>query len=189
MSQPPNGDKPPASQSNPPKPPMPTPVAEIIPPVLDTALRASGLNPEDPTVTKTVKISSALLIASGSLPLPPAPILAEYEEVFPGLVERIIGWTEEQRKHRQGLEQIRTDRSEARKDRGQTYTFQAACLGLLAAAAVGIFGNPYVGAVLAIVAIGGPTAATLLAGNSGLNIKRPATPSSPAPSSAPPSPP
>jgi hypothetical protein len=79
---------------------------EVIPPGLDTVLRKAGIDPT-PDVTKAIEIS--LMMFRGSLPLPPPPILAEYEKTFPGLTEKIIHWTEEQRTHRQSLER-QTDR-------------------------------------------------------------------------------
>jgi Flp pilus assembly protein TadB len=88
----------------------------------------------------------------------------------------MIGWTEQQRTHRQSLEQKRTDRSENRMDRGQIFTFVAACLCVTGAIMVGLFGNPYVASVLAIVGIGGPAAATLMAGNNPFSLRRPSTP-------------
>jgi len=180
----PNGNKPQDGNNLPEKADPPStqaPKVEIVPPAISSALRASGLNPEDPNVTKIVQISSAFLVARGSLPIPPAPLLAEYDEEFPGLAERMIGWFEDQRKHRQSLEEKRTDRSESRMDRGQLFTFIGMCLCVGGAVVVGLFGNAYVAAVLAIVGIGGPTAATLMAGNSPFSLRRPSPPSSPTP--------
>jgi uncharacterized membrane protein len=134
---------------------------ETIPPELDTALRTAGINTQDPNVSKAIEIS--LLLFSGSLPLPPPQVLAEYNDAYPGLVEKIIHWTEQQRQHRMSLEQTRTQRTEARLDRGQWIAGSVALGGLLLASVVGIFGNPWVAGVIAIVAVGGPTAAVAIA--------------------------
>jgi uncharacterized membrane protein len=132
---------------------------EVIPPGLDSVLRTAGIDPT-PELTKAIEIS--LMMFSGSLPLPPPPILAEYEKAFPGLVLKIIKWTEEQRSHRQALERQRTSGSENRMDRGQYIAGAVAIWGLTMAAVAGIW-STFVGVVIAIVAIGGPTAAIWLA--------------------------
>jgi uncharacterized membrane protein len=95
--------------------------------------------------------------------------LAEYNATIPGLGDKTVVWTEEQRKHRQSLEKQRTDGSERRMDRAQISAAAIAVWGLTMAAAVGIFGSLYVGIALAIVSIGGPTAAIWLA--RGMNQK------------------
>ena len=53
-------------------------------------------------------------------------------------------------------------------NRGQVITAGMAGLGLVLSAVVGIWGNWFVASVLAIVAIGGPTAALYLASNNKL---------------------
>src|SRR5262245_41312036 len=131
--------------------------AEIIPPALDTALRQAGVNTQDPNVTKAIEIS--LMILRGSLPLPPPVLLQEYNSAFPGVVQKIIAWTEEQRQHRMELERLRAQGSERRLNRGQWVAAAVALGGLLLATAVGIWGNPWVASIIAIVSVGGPTAA------------------------------
>jgi hypothetical protein len=59
-------------------------------------------------------------------------------------------------------------------DRGQLIAAVAAIWGLTLAAVVGIFGSLYVGIALAVVSIGGPTAAIWIA--KGMNHKPGATP-------------
>jgi len=135
--------------------------AEIIPPVLDTALRTAGVDTRDPNVSKALEIS--LMMYSGTLPLPPPPVLAAYADAFPGLVEQIVSWTDEQRQHRFDLERERAKGSEARLDRAQRNAFMVACGGLVLAAIVGVLGNPWVAGIIAIVGVGGPTAAVALA--------------------------
>jgi uncharacterized membrane protein len=104
-----------------------------------------------------------MMMASGSLPLPPPAVLSDYNEAFPGLVEKIVDWTEEQRQHRMRLENQVTAGTENRMNRGQLIAASVAIIGLGLAALVGIVGNPYVAMVIAVVSIGGPTAAVYLA--------------------------
>src|ERR1700687_2443687 len=146
----------PARQPSPSAPPRPQ--LEIIPPALDGALRSAGVNTQNPEVTRAIEVSLSLMVATGSLPVPPASILTEYEQAFPGLGTKIVSWTEEQRKHRQSLEKQRTDGAERRMNRGQLIAAFVAIWGITLAAVVGIFGSLYVGIALAVVSIGGPTA-------------------------------
>lgn len=157
--------------------------SEIIPPGLDSALRASGIDPKDPTVTRALEIS--LMMFSGSLPLAPPPILKEYQSIKPEIVDKLIEWTETQAAHRRDLERTRTERSENRFDRGQKIAAAVALGGLILAAAEGVFGNPWVAAVIAIVAIGGPTAAIIMARNMRAQ-QTPKPPTPPAPLTHPP---
>lgn len=90
-------------------------------------------------------------------------VIAEYNSAFPGLVEKIVAWTEEQRQHRMKLERMRTEGSEARFNRGQWIAGTVALGGLVLASIVSVVGNPWVAAVIAIVAVGGPTAAVAFA--------------------------
>jgi uncharacterized membrane protein len=166
----PDGQNP---ESLPKSPSAPRQQLEIIPAALDGALRSAGVDLQNPDVTKAIEISLSLMVATGSLPVPPASILAEYNDTIPGLGDKIVSWTEEQRKHRQGLEKLRTDGAERRMDRGQIFAGVIAVWGLTMAAAVGIFGSLYVGIALAVVSIGGPTAAIWLA--KGMNQKAPPT--------------
>lgn len=132
---------------------------EIIPPELESELRSLGVDPRDPHISKVVELT--LMVFGG--PIPPPSFLAAYDKVVPGLAQRIIGWTEQQRDHRQALERQRVDGSERRMNRGQIIGASVAILGLPLAALVGIFGHPFVASVIAIVSVGGPTAAAIMA--------------------------
>jgi uncharacterized membrane protein len=138
-------------------------IPDLVPPALDGVLEAAGVDLKNPQVTKALEISMSFMVARGSLPLPPADILAEYEREFPGLGQKLIEWTEQQREHRQSLERYRAEGSERRMDRGQLIAASVAITGLLVAGAVGIFGSAWAAGLIAIVAIGGPTAAIWLA--------------------------
>jgi uncharacterized membrane protein len=161
MTQPP--DAPDARRS--PHPNGDDPLPEIIPRVLDGALRSAGLDISDPKISRAVEVT--MMVASGPLPLPPPDILEAYETRFPGLVDRFIGWTEEQRQHRFAIETERTRREENRLDRAQIFTASIAVCGLVGATVVGIYGSVIVASIIAIVSIGGPTAAVYLARHHG----------------------
>jgi hypothetical protein len=156
-------------------------VPEVLPPALEGALETAGVDVSNPDVTRAVQVSASFFVARGSLPIMPPEILEEYERRFPGLGRKLIDWTEEQRNHRQSLERLRTERSERRMDRGQFIAGAAALWGLTIAGAAAIYGNPWTAAVIAIVAIGGPTAAIWLARTMNAKDQSPRAPSQPAP--------
>jgi uncharacterized membrane protein len=144
------------------KPLTPSGAGELLPATLQEALRKAGLDPADPN-TRALELT--LMMYSGSLPFIPPPILREYEEIFPGLGARLVEWTETQRAHRQALERTRTDGAERRMNRGQVWAGLVSLVGLPCSCAVGIWGNWFVASVIAIVCVGGPTAAVYLARN------------------------
>jgi uncharacterized membrane protein len=148
------------------------PEPEVIPPSLEPVFRNAGVNPEDPSVKLAVELS--LMMYRG--PLPPPQILAEFEKVQPGLVSKMIGWTEEQGAHRKALENQKTTGDETRKNRGQWIAAGIAFFGLSLATIQGIWGNSYVASIIAIVSIGGPLAALLLAIGMGYTPKKPELP-------------
>jgi uncharacterized membrane protein len=142
----------------------PLDTAETIPAALDSVLRTAGVDTRDPNVVRALEISLTMMF-SDALPLPPPPILKEYDSVHPELVNKIIEWTEQQSAHRRALEKTRTERSESRFDRGQWIAATVAVGGLCLAAIEGTFGSPAVAIAIAVVAIGGPTAAIWIAQN------------------------
>jgi uncharacterized membrane protein len=105
------------------------------------------------------------MMFSGSLPIAPPQILNEYKKVDPALVQKLVDWTEQQSKHRRDIENLKANSSEARLDRGQLIGAAVALGGLTLATVVGVWGNPWVAGLMAIVAVGGPTAAIYLARN------------------------
>jgi hypothetical protein len=138
-----------------------TPRADNVPVVLSEVLRSAGVDTSDPKVSRALEIS--FMFFSGSLPLPPAEMLQKWEPLFPGITAKFVDWTERQSRHRQYLEKLRTERSENRMDRSQMIAAAVALGGLALSALVGIFGNPYVAGVIAVVSVGGPTAAVAIA--------------------------
>jgi hypothetical protein len=79
------------------------------------------------------------------------------------LVEQIVAWTNQQRKHRFDLERTRVERSENRLDLSQRNAFTIAALGIVGAVITAIFGSPWVAGIIAIVGVGGPAAAMVCA--------------------------
>lgn len=121
-------------------------------------LRDAGVDPERPEVQRAIMIAARMYAG----PIPPAEMLSEYEALQPGLAERIIGWTEDQQRHRRGLELLTTRGSEKRMDRGQLFSFGIAGLGIIAAAIVASYNTNAAIAVIA-VCVGGPAVATVVA--------------------------
>lgn len=115
------------------------------------------------------------MLFRGQLPLPPPSILAEYEQHFPGLCEKVVGWTEAQRTHRQTLERQKTDGQEKRMNRGQIIAGAVALWGLTMATIAAAWSTPAAIAI-AIVCIGGPTAAIYLARNTNQQTPQPTRP-------------
>ena len=135
-------------------------------PGLRSALEEAGVDPADPSVSKVLEIS--LMAFSGSLPLPPAMLLKEWEECYPGITKKLIEWTEQQASHRRALE----NSEERRLLRGQLFAGVVAFGGLCLATVCGIFGSPVVASIIAVVSVGGPTAAVLIAQSDNLFQRR-----------------
>ena len=156
----------PDGQRTPPNKPdvVSTPDAErhvSLPPSLVKILRDQGIDPRDPEVSKVLEITFTSI--SGSSSLPPAVLLEQWERLYPGITAKFVEWTEAQSSHRRALETERSQRSEARQDKSQIIFGITAVTGLFLSAAVGVWGHWFVATVIAIVSVGGPTAATALA--------------------------
>lgn len=142
---------------------------EIISPEIESVLRNSGVNPEDPKVRTAIEIS--MMAWRGAMPLPPPTLLAEYEQIVPGFTKQLIGWTEQQSVHRKALEVQHASGDERRRDRAQMFGAAVAMIGLVLSAAVGVWGNPWASAIIATVCVGGPIAAVILARSLGDGIR------------------
>src|ERR1700730_5856526 len=136
---------------------------EIVPSVLESALRNVGVDPNDRNVSKALAISLTMMF-SGSLPLAPPQILKEYGNIRPELIDKLIEWTEQQSAHRRNLETLRTEGSERRMYRAQ-YIGAAVALGGLSLAAYVAHYSAAAAIAIALVSVGGPTAAIWLAHN------------------------
>ena len=100
---------------------------------------------------------------NGQGPLPSPAILREYGAINPELPTLVVRQFVAQSTHRMELETLVTHGSERRMNRGQIFTFAVTAFGLGLSALVGIHGSALVASILAIVAIGGPTTAFVLA--------------------------
>ncbi|GEM_PF-4005050 len=104
-------------------------------------------------------------------PLLPPKLLQEYDQVIPGLSEKLVEWTENETRHRHDLDNQSFNEVRSLRSRAQIFGFIVAITGLLSAGAIGIAAALYssssaavLGGVLAIVSVGGPFAARILAG-------------------------
>jgi uncharacterized membrane protein len=128
-----------------------------LPPGAETKLKEIGADPSDP------RVRGALLLGAWYAgPIPPPSMLREYNEAVPGLGERIVRWVESQSEHRRALENLRTKGAEERMNRGQVLAAAVAAIGPVVAGVTAVFGNPWTAGIIAIVAVGGPTAAVAL---------------------------
>ena len=89
-------------------------------------------------------------------------MLKGYDEYRPGTGAEVMEWIKDQTRHRQKLERQRTDGSEKRLNNAQRNSLCVGVLGILIAA-VASYWSTVVAAVIVIVAVGGPSAATILA--------------------------
>jgi uncharacterized membrane protein len=135
---------------------------EIIPPSIEEELEREGVDVNDPDVSKTIKVMMSKTY-TGPLMMPPAFILEEYKKEFPEIVPMLMKWTDSQISHRQALENTVTNSSERRKDRAQVGALIVALFGLGMATVAAINGQTIAACILAIVSVGGPVAATILA--------------------------
>jgi len=95
-------------------------------------------------------------------PIPPPDMLREYDLIRPDLVDKILDAWEAQRIHRQNLEIQAEHRIQNRMDTAQKFGLTIALFGLALSATVGIWGSWIAAAVIAIVAVGGPSSASIV---------------------------
>jgi len=107
--------------------------------------------------------NSPVVITVNVAVMPPAEELAKYENAVPGAGEHIIAAADQQRFHRQGIENKLVDGSERRRDRSQLISGGLSFTGLIAATVLGLLGNPWIAGMIAVVAVGGPLAAQQMA--------------------------
>jgi uncharacterized membrane protein len=95
-------------------------------------------------------------------PLPPPSMLKGYEDVLPGVADRIFTLMEQQSAHRQELERTTLDRNSRSRDRGQFFAFILCALVKVGGFVAIYLGQSLVGMAAIIIAVGG-VAATFLA--------------------------
>jgi uncharacterized membrane protein len=104
-------------------------------------------------------------------PLLPPEVLARYGNVVPGLPEKFVQWTEAQSEHRRTMERAAFEEVRTIRARAQASGVGIAALGIFTAGLVAVFGSSagssFVATVIAIVSVGGPFAARVLASKIG----------------------
>ena len=133
--------------------------AEAIPAEVASILGVKGGDLSSAEIFQAIQISRTMFGG----PIPPPSVLAEYNEVMPGLAKNIVGWTEKQTEHRQSLERQRIEGAERRMNRGQIMAGVIAFAGICSASFVGIYGNAIAASIIVIATVGGPVAAIVLA--------------------------
>jgi uncharacterized membrane protein len=104
-------------------------------------------------------------------PLLPPEVLARYGNVVPNLPEKFVQWTEDESVHRRTMEKAAFEEVRTIRSRAQASGVAIAALGLVVSGLVAVFGDSagssFVATVIAIVSVGGPFAARLLASKIG----------------------
>lgn len=108
-------------------------------------------------------------------PLLPPTILKDYDEAVPGLAAKLVEWTEAESNHRRQMEKQAFDVTQRFQVRGQLFALAVSSLGLILAASLMYLSADtktatpaaWVATVIAIVSVGGPFAARLLASRIG----------------------
>ena len=150
--------------------PIPAEILEKLPPEVREAF--------SPGNVQITEIAASMAMYRG--PWPPSSILAEYEKDFPGWGVRLLELTEQQVAHRQALESKQVERSELRMDIGQKFGFATAALSIVVAGGLLVLAPThwsvsFAALGIAIVGVGGPTVARLLA----TKFKWPSAPDTP----------
>jgi len=89
-------------------------------------------------------------------------MLRDYDAYSPGMGVEVVEWIKDQTRHRQALERQRAEGSERRLNKSQIFALSIGMAGLVIAAIASIW-STFVAAVIAIVAVGGPSAASIMA--------------------------
>ncbi len=101
-------------------------------------------------------------------PLLPPEVLKSYGDVIPGLDKKLVEWSESETLHRRQLERDAFEEARDLRSRSSIFGPAVSIIGLLVAGGVGAVGttwsSAFVAMVIAIVAVGGPFAARILAG-------------------------
>lgn len=133
---------------------------EIIPAPVKEILENQGINLDDPQIRGAVQITFEATSYKG--PMPPPGMLQAYDQIRPGISDKIIEWTDKQVNHRIALESSAIERNEDRMDTGQKIAGSAAIAGIIAACILGVFGDPSAAIAVVAIGVGGPTVGFLV---------------------------
>jgi uncharacterized membrane protein len=137
--------------------------AEVIPPDVEAELRARGVDLDSPEQRQTVNNVMHARLEAYSAPWPSPDMLKSYEQVSPGLSERIAEWVFNEQAHRHRQEDEIVRRTETRLDRSQYATLGIAIFGVVVSAGLAVLDKTVVAVVIALSSLGGPAAAMALA--------------------------
>jgi uncharacterized membrane protein len=126
-------------------------------------LQQLGLDVESPhAIAEAIELLSTVTMSRS--PYPSAEMLSGYEQFRSGFADRILDKIDAQTTHRQRLEEARVFKDERRRDHSQIFGFVTAIAGLSVSALITLQGGSFlVASIIAIVAVGGPSAANVLA--------------------------
>ncbi|MEL6516327.1 MAG: DUF2335 domain-containing protein [Pseudomonadota bacterium] len=100
-------------------------------------------------------------------PLLPPEVLQRYGNVIPGLDKKLVEWAEAETQHRRALDREAFDEAKKLRNRSSLLGPIVSIVGLILAALVTMVNDSWTGtataSVIAIVAVGGPFAARILA--------------------------
>ncbi|MBF9048527.1 DUF2335 domain-containing protein [Roseobacter sp. HKCCD9010] len=100
-------------------------------------------------------------------PLLPPEVLQRYGNVIPNLDKKLVEWSESETTHRRQLEREAFEEARLLRSRSSMFGPIVAIAGLVIAGLVSVFNESWSGsftaAVIAIVSVGGPFAARILA--------------------------
>lgn len=139
------------------RPPAPDAVVEAIKGIL----AEMGITEEDPRLR--IILTEVRTAVSYRGPIPPPEMLAGYEQIYPGLAKEIVDAWHEQRTHRMSIEDRSSRGGETRMDRSQRNSLIVSLAGLGVALVGAIIVGWLFGVLVAVIAIGGPNAATIVA--------------------------
>jgi len=129
-----------------------------LPEQIARSLQRQGIDPDDPQVALILS-----QVAHFQGPMPHPDIMAGYNEIYPQAAELIFSNFESQSEHRRHIEKKQVLGSEIRQYVSQVSSFLIALSGLGISGYLGLTTDRWlVPIVIALVAVGGPSTATIL---------------------------
>jgi len=81
-------------------------------------------------------------------PLPPPDILAKYEHIQKGLVDRIVSMAEKESAHRHEVDKLCLNKAFSQQSRGQIFGFLIGIVAIIAGTCAAILGNTLAGSII-----------------------------------------